>query len=62
MRDVQRFTIVDGDAHKDCVDIDNCSEHGLVNFRPGKPHILTVAKQKMKASVHNADSADTAVR
>jgi len=62
MRDVQRFTIVDGDAHKDCVDIDKCSDHGVINFRPGKPHTLTVAKQNMKASVHNADTPDTGVR
>jgi regulator of replication initiation timing len=62
MRDVQRFTIVDGDAHRDCVDIDTCSDHGLINFRSGKPHTLTVPKRKMKASVHNADTADADVR
>jgi len=62
MRDVQRFTIVNTDDHEDCVDIDKCTEHGLVNFRPGKPHTLTVEKRKMEASVHNADSADKDVR
>jgi regulator of replication initiation timing len=62
MRDVQRFTIVDEDDHEECVDIDKCSEHGLINFRPGKPHTLTVDKRKMEASVHNADSADKDVR
>ena len=62
MRDVQRFTLVDGDAHEGCVDIDECSDHGLIHFRAGKPHTLTVAKQNMKASVHNAETADTAVR
>lgn len=62
MRDVQRFTIVDEDEHEDCVDIDKCSEHGLVNFRPGKPHTLTVKKRKIEASVLNADASDKDVR
>jgi regulator of replication initiation timing len=62
MRDVQRFTIVDEDDHEECIDIDKCSEHGLVNFRPGKPHTLTVEKRKIEASVHNADASDKDVR
>ena len=62
MRDVQRFTIVEKDDHEECVDIDKCSEHGLINFRPGKPHTLTVEKRKIEASVHNADASDKDVR
>ncbi|RLM32665.1 hypothetical protein [Haloarcula sp. Atlit-120R] len=62
MRDVQRFTIVDEDDHEECVDIDKCSEHGLINFRPGKPHTLTVDKRKMEVSVLNADASDKDVR
>ncbi len=41
----ERGLIVDEDDHEECVDIDKCSEHGLINFRPGKPHILTVNKR-----------------
>lgn len=54
MRDVQRFTIADGDEHEAaCTDVDGCTDHGLVTFRPGKPHTLTVPKKRMEAVVIN---------
>jgi len=54
MRDVQRFTIADAEEHEEnCTDIDSCSDHGLVTFRPGKPHTLTVNKKRMEAVVIN---------
>lgn len=62
MREVQRFTIVDTDGHEDCDGIDGCSDHGVVHFRPGKPHTLTVRKGQMKGVVRNASVSDKDVR
>lgn len=50
MREVQRLTKVED---CDCEDIDAC-DHGLVRFRPGRPHSLGGDKERFTAAMHNA--------
>lgn len=50
MREVQRLTKVED---CDCEEIDDC-DHGVVEFRPGRPHMLAAGKKRFKAAMHNA--------
>jgi len=50
MREVQRLTKVED---CDCEEIDDC-DHGVVEFRPGRPHMLAAGKERFKAAMHNA--------
>lgn len=64
MREVQRLTKVDD---CECDSIDDCG-HGVVEFRPGRPHVIAAGKERFRVAMQNAyqhdkgdeDNADTA--
>lgn len=62
MREVQRYSIVEWDDHQECDSIDFCDDHGVVQFHSGKPHRLTVEKNRIKGVVRNTELSDKNVR
>jgi len=54
MRDVQRLTKLED---CDCEEIDECN-HGLVEFRPGRPHALATNKKRFQVALQNAYGED----
>lgn len=50
MREVQRLTKIED---CECESIDDCG-HGVVEFRPGRPHVLAAGKERFRVAMENA--------
>lgn len=57
MREVQRLTLQLEGAEHDCKDMDHCN-HGLFEFRPGKPNSLAVGKEEFRDYLSELSDTD----